>query len=240
MRDTDRDWNEIAHRAPYYGVVSQDKFLNPDKEALEEFFRTGREYVEQELAYIRSTWPEFAPERILDFGCGVGRLLIPMASRFGSAVGVDIAEGMRQLALSHAQAAGATIEVFEDVPEGREFDWVNSFIVLQHIPPARGYAILAKLWNATASGGVFAVQVTTWKDSAMQGEIARELGAFRYDGETVVVYDASKIGPGHLSMFDYDLSRIFSLLDLPHGHRIVLKKTNHGGCHGFHIYARKS
>ena len=37
-RDTDADWEEIAKKTPYYGVLSHDKYISPDAAALSEFF----------------------------------------------------------------------------------------------------------------------------------------------------------------------------------------------------------
>lgn len=37
MRDTDADWNHIADSNPYYGVLTNEQFLNPDEEALKVF-----------------------------------------------------------------------------------------------------------------------------------------------------------------------------------------------------------
>ena len=86
-RDTDRDWTWIADSLPYFGVLSNDKFINPTPDSLAEFFATGDRDVEQTLGMIRRRFGDFTPRSALDFGCGVGRLLIPMAKRTGRAAG---------------------------------------------------------------------------------------------------------------------------------------------------------
>ncbi len=68
------------------------------------FFRTGEHCV----AIMFGAWPEFqalARERVIDFGCGVGRLLIPLARNFEHAVGVDVSEVMLAETASNAAIA---------------------------------------------------------------------------------------------------------------------------------------
>ncbi|WHO40446.1 class I SAM-dependent methyltransferase [Sphingobium sp. AP49] len=240
MRDTDKDWNNIAASRPYYGVVTLEKFLSPDEEALDEFFRTGEEYVSQEYQYITKIYPDFTPSSALDFGCGVGRLAIPLARLTGNGCGIDIADNMLTLASEHARRAGVNLSLRKDVPIDLQFDWVNSFIVLQHIPPERGYEIIQDLWNCVAPDGMLAIQLTIYKDAVMAASMLNELGIFSYDGNRIVTHRTPNVEEGHISMYDYDLARVFAIFDLEYGHQVFMRKTNHGGCHGFHIYVRKA
>ena len=82
-RNDDANWTWIANSLPYFGVLSNDKFINPTPDSLAEFFATGDRDVEQTLGMIRRRFGDFTPRSALDFGCGVGRLLIPMAKRTG-------------------------------------------------------------------------------------------------------------------------------------------------------------
>lgn len=187
---------------------------------------------------MREKFGEFYPKSALDFGCGVGRLTIPLARISGSVTGIDVASGMLKLAAKHAASSGVQLELLQAIPDRRQFDWVNSMIVLQHIPPRRGYGIIKQLWDAVAADGVLSLQITIYKDSRHMGELARDLKVFRYDGEQLLNYslDDETIG---MSMYDYDLSRIFSIVDLSDGQGVYMEKTDHGGCHGFRIYVRK-
>src|SRR5258708_37829538 len=79
---TDVAWEEWGRRDPYFGVITDPKFrrggLNED--AKREFFGDGETLVKYLFATIqRHIDPQFAPKNILDFGCGVGRLLVPFA-----------------------------------------------------------------------------------------------------------------------------------------------------------------
>jgi SAM-dependent methyltransferase len=50
-----------------------------------------------------------APGRLIDLGCGTGRLLIPLARRGFRALGVDLSAGMLRVAGEKADSAGVTI-----------------------------------------------------------------------------------------------------------------------------------
>src|SRR5690348_8156867 len=94
---TDSEWEAWGARDPYYGVITLPKFrsaaLTPETRA--EFFRSGHDHVAHVLATIRTHIdPAFAPQRVLDFGCGVGRVLIGLADIAPEIVGVDVSPSM--------------------------------------------------------------------------------------------------------------------------------------------------
>ena len=240
MRDTDLDWRYIAENHPYHGVLSDPRYLAPDADALREFFETGDLDVRHLDRIFRQQFGDFTPKTVLDFGCGVGRLLIPMARKAGHAFGVDIADDMLKLAEHHCREAGVSFELAKAIPEGRQFDWVNSVIVFQHIPPARGYALIRSLWNAVAAGGYFSLHVTTFKERTHMGELARDLTLYAYDGEHVVNYSLEYDAEVSMSMYDYDLSHVMAAIDLEAGRQVLMEKVRHGGCHGFRLYLRKT
>ncbi len=222
-----------------YGVLVHDEFLSPTAEALSEFFATGENDVRATLTTIRSQLGAFNPKSALDFGCGPGRQLIPIARESGDAYGVDVSDRMLALARGHIADAGVNAAVGKDFPD-RTFDWVNSSIVIQHIPPRRGYDILRKLWQILNPDGVISVHLTIYHDGGGTAELIRDLARYSYDGEQLVNYvDASEAAVGSMSMYDYDLSRVFSVFDFPDRQPIHLVKTIHGASHGVILYARK-
>lgn len=242
MRDTDNDWQKIAASTPYFGVLADKRFLNPTEKDLADFFQSGVVDINHVLDTIRQKFGTFTPRSALDFGCGVGRTLIPIARNVEHATGVDVAADMRNLATKHVAQSGVNAKVLESIPEGVTFDWVHSFIVFQHIPPERGYVLLNRIWSLLNPNGFMSLQITIFRDRTHVQEIIRDLGSFSYDGERILKYaDPEAIsGPGTMSMYDYDLNRIISLLNLKDGQRLLLEHTNHGGCHGIRMYVRKS
>lgn len=97
VKNSDQDWIEFGKTDPYYAVLTSDSFhLNPlTQENLASFYQMGEDYVDNVLHTIRKHFdPEFKPERSLDFGCGVGRLAIPLARVSKSTIGIDISDAM--------------------------------------------------------------------------------------------------------------------------------------------------
>lgn len=80
MKRADRAYDRVGRTEPCYGVITLVGFLsaNLDAAALREFFQTGEAQVARVLATIRArVGADSRPRRALDFGRGVGRILIP-------------------------------------------------------------------------------------------------------------------------------------------------------------------
>src|SRR5918993_1488073 len=108
-RRSDAAWKRFGELDPYFGVFSHDKFRreNLDESAIAEFFRSGEEHVEWLLQTIRGRIDSaFGPRRTLDFGCGVGRFLIPFARISHRVVGVDVSGAMLREAQKNCEARG--------------------------------------------------------------------------------------------------------------------------------------
>ena len=147
-------WNYFAEADPYYSVATYEKFRdeNVNDERLDEFFGSGRAYVEKLWREIESlNEGEFRPNRSLDFGCGVGRLAIPIAMRSGVAVGMDIAPKMMEIAAENAKRQGVHNISFAEsgdtlkFPGEGGFDLIHSFVVIQHIRPELGEKLISQM-----------------------------------------------------------------------------------------------
>ena len=93
LPDYREDWKRYGDTDPYYGVLTEPRFhrdnLNPD--ALSEFWATGEAHVERiATLFAAHLGRELRPRRSLDFGCGVGRVLLPLARRSERAPGVAL------------------------------------------------------------------------------------------------------------------------------------------------------
>src|SRR5687768_1096526 len=85
-------WDSYATDEAYFAVLSEDRFRrgNLDAEAKMEFFASGHEHISMVYAALEEAFDfDLKPTRGLDYGCGVGRLLIPLAERCEAVVGVD-------------------------------------------------------------------------------------------------------------------------------------------------------
>src|SRR5262249_5509640 len=107
---TDQAWEYFGRTEPYFGVLTQPAYqMGQLSEAARiEFFESGRRYVEFALEVARNHLdPTFRPARALDFGCGVGRLAIPLARVCESVIGVDVSDAMLTEARKNSQEQGA-------------------------------------------------------------------------------------------------------------------------------------
>ncbi len=236
MRDTDADWRELGQSNPYWAVLSHPDFLaeNITPERVDLFYASGEPYIDEVVAGLEKTTGARPSGRALDFGCGVGRLAEAMTRYADQVTGVDISPGM----LAIARARGGAVTYADTVPAG-PFDWINSFIVFQHIPPERGEQIVEELLGKLAAGGMVSLQITAWRDQNRE---------WPKDDETVTGFFRKKIKGdrllslpvGHIHMYDYDLSRIVRLLNLAGIEEMRLIHTNHDGHHGAIILGRKT
>lgn len=164
-----RNWKEWGKKDPYYGVLSDERFRmqHLSDQAIGEFFKTGESYVsESRKRVLQHFGVDISGGTILDFGCGVGRLAIPFAKMTEKEVwGIDISEDIINRATEHKQGLGLDHLKFTTY-NGKElkdlpvFDFVNSYIVFQHIEPGLGLQLMRQLLEHTRDGGIFQVQVT--------------------------------------------------------------------------------
>jgi 2-polyprenyl-3-methyl-5-hydroxy-6-metoxy-1,4-benzoquinol methylase len=182
---TDKDWERWGNTDPYFGVLSSEKFRRKElsERSIEDFFNSGRRHVERVLSTIRTTFDSsFTPDSAMDFGCGVGRLVIPLAENAKRVVGVDISKSMIAEAARNCERAGVTNATFSMSDDtlslvSGTFKLVHSYIVLQHIPWRRGRGILQALASRVEANGYISVQFLT---SCSAPKMTRGLVRLRY------------------------------------------------------------
>lgn len=162
--DVRRDWVRLGEQDPLWAVyVSADKRGGRwDPEA---FLATGRTSVAAAAEWLTSlgVGPRWA--RVLDFGCGAGRLSQALAAHADEVVGVDVSPPMLEMARSLDPPAKCAFVLNETsdlsrFPDGH-FDLVYSELVLQHLPPKVISAYLKEFVRVLAPGGVALLQCTT-------------------------------------------------------------------------------
>ncbi len=132
-----RDWDERARENALYYVATGDRDWSQ-----EEFFRSGRQTVEE---FVLSDMPNICRGRdpktfkVLEIGCGVGRVTRALAEVFGEVCAVDVSPVMVEKAREYLGARdnvsffvnnGKDLEVLGD----RRFDFAFSHLTFQHVP----------------------------------------------------------------------------------------------------------
>jgi SAM-dependent methyltransferase len=158
-----RAWGKLADADPLWAICVDPEARHGRWDPAA-FFAKGAGEIEQTLARAGELGLPVSGNRVLDFGCGAGRLTRPLAARFDLAVGVDISQEMLDLAGRDNPAADRCRFVRNTEPDlalfpSGEFDLVYSSIVLQHLTPALIRAYLAEFARVVRPGGALIVQL---------------------------------------------------------------------------------
>ena len=245
---SDKQWKQYGGLDPYYGVLAEEHYRkgNLDQAGLDRFFRTGEEHVEHVLNVVEAIFGSVPVGRALDFGCGVGRLVIPMAKRFGEVMGLDISEAMLREAKENCERRGVGNAVFELSDEalsqarGR-FQFIHSFIVFQHILPRRGLALFERLVDLLEPGGIGAVQFCYHIELPWGTALKRRL--LRLFPWLHLLLNIAKGRPLRyplMEMNEYDCNRILALLQSRGIREVHTEFTDHGGHWGIFIYFKSA
>lgn len=142
-------------------IHSQLDFNDPDAA---EFWESGAHNLDATLEPFDARFT--GSERVLEIGCGMGRITRAIAARAASVVGIDVsAEMVERARQALADLANVTIELGngQDLSgfDSASFDAVYSFIVFQHIPdPAVTCEYVAEIGRVLRPGGWAVFQIS--------------------------------------------------------------------------------
>ena len=243
---TDAAWEAWGQRDPYFAVITDPKFRRSmiTEEHRREFFESGKSHAHGVLTIIRNQVnPHFAPRRVLDFGCGVGRVLIPLAAVSEEAVGLDVSPAMLAEARRNCEESGVTnVKLLPSDDElsqlSGQFDLVHSAIVFQHIPVDRGRSIFSRLLQRIAPGGVGAIQLTYSKTRFADTFGAAPLEVSAATPPETTPADALPSGDRdpEIQMNPYNMNEILFAMQQRGVHRIYSEFSDHGGELGIFVY----
>ena len=162
LKDLQEHWTAFGKTDPLWAILSKrGKEHNWD---VDEFFRTGREWIDQMMSQVDTIRPSLSRGVALDFGCGVGRLTQALCRYFAQCHGVDIASSMIDAA-NQFNAFGDRcryhlnerddLQLFGD----NTFDLVYSKVVLQHMEPQYSKKYIKEFIRVLAPGGLAVFQV---------------------------------------------------------------------------------
>ena len=194
--ERDPRFDAFADREPLFAVITDPAYLSdrvtPDARA--HFFAGGESIVEAMFrTVVLHLDPQFAPTAMLEFGCGVGRLAVPLAARAarrgGTVTAVDRSPVMREHTRVEATRAGLNnlspatpAEVIAS--ERAAFDFVTCYLVLQRLRPSEGLALIRALLRCLLPGGIAVFQFP------VSSHVSRTTSALRWMREAVPAFDA--------------------------------------------------
>jgi ubiquinone/menaquinone biosynthesis C-methylase UbiE len=165
-----RDWDERAREnARYYVATGKEEWTD------DEFFASGRQTVKEEILTDMINicqGKDPAAMRVLEIGCGAGRVTRALSELFGEVHAVDVSSEMIQRA-RHGLADRANALLYQNngkdlsILPGVEFDFAFSTIVFQHIPSRDViYSYVREVNRLLRKGALFKFQVQG--DSSLQ------------------------------------------------------------------------
>ena len=113
--------------------------------------------------WMKETYPDFKPKKILDVGCGLGHNTLPIAAMYPDAEVVAIDAGTPMLRYGAARATALGIKNVKfmqaDAADMREFndgefDWVQTTMVLHETGGKSIHKIFKEIGRVTKQGGV--------------------------------------------------------------------------------------
>jgi 2-polyprenyl-3-methyl-5-hydroxy-6-metoxy-1,4-benzoquinol methylase len=165
-------WRLLGEAEPFWSVMTLDSFLAERiGETRAVFYAIGDKETDRIVRTLeRNRVDPRGLRTCLDFGCGVGRLLPSLASRFERVWAYDISDAHLEIARRHLSESGihhvdfSTVTAIEDLNALQRTDLLVSVIVLQHNPPPVTAYMVRRLLRSLNPGGVAYLQVLTYRE----------------------------------------------------------------------------
>ncbi len=249
IRDnSDTSWENWGRENPYYGVLTDERFRleNFNDERKAEFLETGRLHVKRVLDLAERRFGAMGARRsALDFGCGVGRLVLPLAGVFERVTGVDISKAMLKVAGENCAERGLqNVDLRPSDDElsqvAGQFDFIHSYLVFQHIPVRRGERILVRLVDRLNHGGILAIHLPfVSKGSRVRRVVHLVRKNFSPLAGLVNIAKGRRWSEPFIQMNMYDMNRVLSLLSEQGVKDVFLEVVEAGGYVSAYLFARK-
>jgi 2-polyprenyl-3-methyl-5-hydroxy-6-metoxy-1,4-benzoquinol methylase len=131
-------WESYGEDDPLCAVLT-DPTKKGNRWDSQDFLETGRKQVERFFQLCERTGQSLSGSA-LDFGCGAGRLSHPLCQRFDRVVGIDVSAPMIAKAQEIQPQGSCAQFAVNPKPDlslfgDREFDYVQTVLVLQHMHP---------------------------------------------------------------------------------------------------------
>ncbi|MEG3089333.1 class I SAM-dependent methyltransferase [Sphingomonas sp. PB4P5] len=243
MANSDRNWEIWGERDPYYAVLTEPDFRGGMIEANKPaFFASGDAYITSMIALLERHFGNLPRDRALDFGCGVGRLTVPLSDTFASVVGLDISSAMLREARLNSQGRAIEYLHSDDTLSRVEgsFDLVNSSIVLQHIPVNRGMRILRNLLERVRLGGGCLIHISIKRRRSKLSELRYRLRHSLPGGQALLnVLAGEARDTPVMEMNEYPLSDVLRLFHQLGFEDLLVRYGDHGGVDTVLLLARR-
>lgn len=240
IKNLKQDWEDMAELDPLWAILSvPEKQYN--KWNVDEFFDTGKIEVQRLFSEIKNFDNPKNFKRVLDFGCGVGRITRAFANKFEECVGVDISYKMIQLAKKMNSSftncrfvlnEKADLKIFDN----NYFDMIYASIVLQHISDTNIIkSYISEFVRILVPGGLLVFQLPSYIPQNMRIQIgAMEFSDLRQKGQDAkFLYEKRKLNPIKMNFIPQEI-----VLSLLKSKNTKILKVKHDGMAGDGIQSK--
>jgi 2-polyprenyl-3-methyl-5-hydroxy-6-metoxy-1,4-benzoquinol methylase len=244
--NSDEAWSKWGKTDPYFGVLTHSEYRSDTLESnREQFFASGVRKIDSYLERYRRMIGDLPMGSALDFGCGVGRLSLALSRQFGAVTGVDISPDMLAEAERNAQVQrlGNVQFVLSDDDLSRApgtYDFVFTYIVIQHIPVYRGTKIIDQLLSRVRPGGGCMVHVSTRHYGGLKSRVARFVRQkVPGGGQVVNLIRGRPMNTPTIDMNEYDVPEIVAQFDRAGMKELIVFAEDHGNVQTMSFMAQR-
>lgn len=163
-------WSHLGITRPHFSVLTDKQYLPENLgENISEFWLSGeREAEKVERMLLRHDFTVISTKTCVEYGCGVGRVTMGLAHRFGQVHGYDISQGHLIQARQHMDEIGVSNCRFHLCSDNlldplEACDFFYSRIVFQHNPPPIIRQLIVNALTSLKPDGIAIFQVPTYK-----------------------------------------------------------------------------
>ena len=234
FEDDRSPWDALARHDPIWRIGA-DAGSAEHEGADRLFLRSGADMVRDRLATLTRLYgPLPSRELALDFGCGSGRLTLPLARRFEQVIAFDISGRMVAYAAEHCLQHGLQNVIFCRAPDSLErhlergLDLLLALGVFEHIEEQEGRALIAMLLGAMKDGARGCIELLVG-NAAAAAERAPDLHEF----------DLGPDGTVTVGSHPYDINAIMRIMHEAGVHDVHAELVAAGARLGCMLHFRK-